>query len=148
MEENRQNPQIEEHNATLDDDFISGMTEDELQESILEDSGMNSFQKYCARMNDARWALMQRAAGVLLGVGAGLALFWDSLTGTERQQQGFFSLPLIIALALAMFVPNIIEKQSLRKVPKLRLALVIALAAVIVIYFLVLGFRTGFHFTT
>ena len=146
MEENRQNPQIEEHNATLDDDFIPNMTDDELQESILEDSGMNSFQKYCARMNDARWTLAQRIAGALLGAGAGLALFWDTLTGTEREQQGFFSLPLIIALALAMFVPNIIEKQSLRSAPKLRGTMVIALAIVIVAYVLIMGMRSGFSF--
>ena len=147
MEENRQNPEIEERNATLDEDFIPNLTHDELQESILKDSGMNSFQIFCARMNDARWTLAQRIAGALLGIGAGVALFWDSLTGIEREQQGFFSLPLILALALAMFVPNIIEKQSQRKVPKLRLALVVALAAFIAIYFLVIGFRTGFKFT-
>ena len=149
MEENRQNPEIEERNATLDDDPILSMTEDELQESILEDSGMNAFQKYCARINDARWLLMQRIAGALLGVVAGVALFWDTLVrnDTSQQQQGLFSIPLIVAIVITLIVPNIIEKQSLRRIPKLRTALVIALAAVIVIYFVLIGTKTGFTFT-
>ena len=148
MEDNRQNPEIEEYNATLDDDPISSMTADELQESILEDSGMNAFQKYCARMDDKRWTLTQRIVGAVMGVVAGLALFWDTLVRTEAttQRQGIFSLPLVIAIIIAMILPNIIEKQSLRRVPALRIAMVIALAAVIVIYFVIIGFQTGFHF--
>ena len=147
MEDNRQNPEIEEYNATLDDDPISSMTADELQESILEDSGMNAFQKYCARMDDRRWTLTQRIVGALMGVAAGIALFWDTLVRTETtRQQGIFSLPLVIAIIIAMILPNIIEKQSLRRVPALRIAMVIALAAVIVIYFVIIGFQTGFHF--
>ena len=147
MEDNRQNPEIEEYNATLDDDPISSMTADELQESILEDSGMNAFQKYCARMDDRRWTLTQRIVGALMGIAAGIALFWDTLVRTETtRQQGIFSLPLVIAIIIAMILPNIIEKQSLRRVPALRIAMVIALAAVIVIYFVIIGFQTGFHF--
>ncbi len=149
MEENKQTQEIEERDATLDEDVAPFMTEDELQESILEDSGMNAFQKYCARMSDARWALMQRVAGALLGVAAGLALFWDTLvrpSPESQQQQGLFSLPLIIAIVIALIVPNIIEKQSLRRIPKLRTAMVIALALVVVIDFLVLGAQSGFKF--
>ena len=148
MEDNRQNPEIEEYNATLDDDPISTMTADELQESILEDSGMNAFQKYCARMDDRRWALMQRIVGALLGIAAGVALFWDTMVRTEstQRQQGIFSAPLVIAIIIAMIVPNIIEKQSLRRIPKLRIAMVISLAAVIVIYFIIIGIQTGFQF--
>ena len=149
MEENKQTQEIEERNATLDEDVAPSMTEDELQESILEDSGMNAFQKYCARMSDARWTLMQRVTGALLGVAAGLALFWDTLvrpSPESQQQQGLFSLPLIIAIVIALIVPNIIEKQSLRRIPKLRTAMVIALALVVVIDFLVLGAQSGFKF--
>ena len=148
MEDNRQNPEIEERNATLDDDPIVSMTEDELQESILEDSGMNAFQKYCARMSEARWTLMQRIVGALLGIAAGISLFWDTLVrnDTSQQQQGLFSMPLVIAIVIALIVPNIIEKQSLRSAPKLRIAMVIALAVVIVIYFVVAGVQSGFNF--
>ena len=149
MAENRQNPEIEERNATLDDNPIASMTEDELQESILEDSGMNAFQKFCARMSEARWTLLQRIAGALLGVAAGVALFWDMIfpSANAQEQQSMFSLPLIIALVIAMVVPNIIEKQSLRRAPKLRIAMVIALAIFLVVYFVMTGLRSGFSFT-
>ena len=149
MQDNRQNPEIEEYNATLDEDPISSMTADELQESILEDSGMNAFQKYCARMDDKRWTLMQRVVGALMGIAAGVSLFWDTLVRTQaaQQRQGIFSAPLVIAIVIAMILPNIIEKQSLRRVPKLRVAMVIALAAVIILYFVVIGIQTGFQFT-
>ena len=147
MEDNRQNPEIEERNVTLDDDPISTMTEDELQESILEDSGMNAFQKYCARMSEARWTLTQRIAGALLGIAAGVSLFWDTLVRSDSEQQGIFSIPLIISIFLALILPNIIEKQGLRPIPTLRTAMVISLGLVIVIYFIIVGFQTGFQFT-
>ena len=151
MEDNRNNPEIEERDATLDEDVISSMTEDELQESILEDSGMNGFQKFCARMPEPKWVLTQRIVGALLGIAAGMALFWDTMmksVGVQQQeQQGFFSMPLVLAVLIAMVVPNILEKQSLRRIPKLRTALVIGLGAMIVIYFIVIGASTGFKFT-
>ena len=150
MEENRQNPEIEERNATLDDDPIASMTEDELQERILEDSGMNAFQKFCARMSEARWILLQRIVGAFLGMAAGVALFWDMLFASENaeKQQGMFSMPLIIAIVIAMIVPNIIEKQGLRRVPKLRIAMVISLAIFLVVFFVISGLRSGFSITT
>ena len=149
MEDNRQNPEIEERNATLDDDPITSMTADELQESILEDSGMNAFQKFCARLNDARWELLQRIVGALLGVAAGVSLFWDTLVRNDgaKQSQGLFSVPLIVAIVIALVIPNAVEKQSLRRAPKLRTTMVIALAIVIVIYVLIVGVRSGFSFT-
>ena len=148
MEENRKNPEIEERNATLDDDPIASMTEDELQESILEDSGMNAFQKFCARMDEARWTLMQRIVGALMGVAAGIALFWDSIFPPENPQpQGLFTMPLVIAIVIALILPNVIEKQGLRRAPKLRIAMIVSLAAFLAVYFVVMGVRSGFSFT-
>lgn len=155
MEENnrgelRKDAPVEERNATLDENPAPAMTADELQESILEDSGLNAFQKFCARMDDVKWARMQRIVGALLGVIAGVALFWDTLVppaAGAAQQQGLFSIPLIIAIVVALIVPNIIERQSLRRVPKLRVAMVIALALVLVAYFVAVGVQTGFRFT-
>lgn len=142
MEERQQTPEYEEHNATLDPDPApEAMSDSELQERILEDSGMNSFQKFCARMDDAKWALAQRVTGAILGAIAGVALFWEGLTG--REESGF-SISLIVAVVIAMLVPNIIEKQSARRIPKLRIALVIGLAAVIVAYFIYMALTTGF----
>ena len=145
MEEKQQTPEFEERDATLDPDPIpAAMSDDELQDSLLEDSDMNGFQKFIARMDEQRWVLTQRIAGVVLGVLAGLSLFWDSFSGKE---EGGFSYSLIIAVVIAMLVPNIIEKQGLRRIPKLRVALVITLSAMIVAYLIFMGLRLGFKFT-
>lgn len=144
MEERQQTPEIEERDATLDPDPIpTEMSDDELQDSLLEDSDMNGFQKFIARMDERRWVLTQRIAGVILGLLAGVALFWDSFGGKEEG----FSYSLIIAVVIAMLVPNIIEKQGLRRIPKLRMALVITLSVMIVAYLILMGVRLGFKFT-
>lgn len=144
MEDNQKTPEYEEYNASLDPDPIpSNMSADELQDTILEDSGMNGFQKYIARLSEKTWTLVQRIAGAILGVAAGLALFWNGGSDTE---QGF-SWSLIIAIVIAMLIPNILEKQGGRRIPKLRVALVIALGVMIVGYFIAVGARTGFKLT-
>lgn len=144
MEDNQKTPEYEEYNASLDPDPIpSNMSADELQETILEDSGMNGFQKYIARLSEKSWTLVQRIAGAILGIASGIALFWNGGSDTE---QGF-SWSLIIAIVIAMLIPNILEKQGGRRIPKLRVALVIALGVMIVGYFIVVGARTGFKLT-
>ena len=143
MEDKQKTPEYEEYNASLDPDPDPIMDADELQESILEDSGMNKFQKFIARMDEKTWTLAQRIVGAILGVGAGLALFWNGGSDTE---QGF-SYSLVIAIVIAMLIPNILEKQGGRRIPKLRVALVIALGIMIVGYFIVVGARTGFKLT-
>ncbi len=143
MEDNQKTPEYEEYNASLDPDPIESMSADEVQDSILEDSGMNGFQKYVARLNEKTWVLMQRIVGAILGVASGIALFWNGGSDTE---QGF-SWSLIMAIVIAMLIPNILEKQSGRRLNKLRIALVIALAVMIVGYFIVVGTRTGFKLT-
>jgi len=143
MEDNQKTPEYEEYNASLDPDPIESMSADELQDSILEDSGMNSFQKYIARLNDKTWTLIQRIVGAILGVASGLALFWN---GGSDSEQGF-SWSLVLAIVIAMLIPNILEKQSGRRINKLRVALVIALGVMIVGYFIVVGARTGFKMT-
>ena len=144
MEDNQKTPEYEEYNASLDPDPIPvNMTADELQESILEDSGMNGFQKFIARMDEKTWTIAQRVVGAILGVATGVALFWNGGSDTE---QGF-SWSLILAIVIAMLIPNILEKQGGRRIPKLRVALVIALGVMIVGYFIVVGARTGFKLT-
>lgn len=144
MEDKQHTPEIEERDATLDPDPVPSMNDDELQDSILEDSNMNSFQRFIAKMDEARWTLVQRVAGALLGILAGVALFWDGMSGGK---EGGFSYSLIIAVVIAMVVPNIIEKQGMRRIPKLRIAMVIALAVMIVAYLVLMGTRTGFRLT-
>lgn len=144
MEDKQKTPEYQEYDATLENDPISSMSEDELQESILEDSGMNAFQKAIARMSEKTWTIVQRIVGAVLGVATGVALFWN---GGSNSESGF-SYSLIIAIVIAMLIPNIIEKQGLRRIPKLRIALVIALAVMIAIYFVYWGGVHGFRLTS
>lgn len=143
MEDKQKTPAYDEYNATLDADPVEEMSADQVQESILEDSDMNGFQKAIARMSEKTWTIVQRVVGALLGIASGVALFWNGGSDTE----GGFSYSLIVAVVIAMLIPNLIEKKGLRRIPKLRIALVIALAAMIVIYFIYWGSVKGFRFT-
>ena len=143
MEDKQKTSAYDEYNATLDADPVEEMSADQVQESILEDSDMNSFQKAIARMSEKTWTIVQRVVGALLGIASGVALFWN---GGSDTQSGF-SYSLIVAVVIAMLIPNLIEKKGLRRIPKLRIALVISLAAMIVIYFIYWGSVKGFRFT-
>ena len=143
MEDKQKTPAYDEYNATLDADPVEEMSADQVQESILEDSDMNGFQKAIARMSEKTWTIVQRVVGALLGIASGVALFWN---GGSDTQSGF-SYSLIVAVVIAMLIPNLIEKKGLRRIPKLRIALVISLAAMIVIYFIYWGSVKGFRFT-
>lgn len=149
MEDKQLNPEMnpqdtEKHVMTdeelaasiYENDVVRGMSDDELQETILEDSNLNGFQKWIARMDDAQWNRAQYIAGGVLGLLAALALFWDTITGKvvpEGQEAGM-SYSLIIAVLIAMVGPNIIEKQGKRKCPKLRIALAAGLGVALVAY--------------
>lgn len=145
--ENKPNTDYEERNATLDEDEVIVTDDDTLRDELLEESGMNSFQKYIARMDDKKWELAQWITGVILGIIAAVALFWDTISTTEAQKAsgGIFSIPLVIAILVAMVVPNIIEKQGMRRANKLRIAVVAALLAGIIGYMAYIGLTRGFH---
>ena len=145
MEDRDNKPVYEERDASFDPDPETTLSEEELQDSILADSDMNAFQKFIAKMDDRTWNLAQRICGAVLGVLASLALFWDGIFKTNKEQGGF-SFSLIAAVVIAMLVPNIIEKQGLRKIPKVRTTMAIALMVCIVVYFLYMGLTTGFNF--
>ena len=61
MEDKENRSTYEEHDASFDPDPETTLSEDELQDSILADSGMNAFQLYVAKMNDKSWNLAQAA---------------------------------------------------------------------------------------
>ena len=144
MEDKENRSVYEEHDASFDLDPETTLSEDELQDSILADSGMNAFQLYVAKMNDKSWNLAQRIFGVVLGILASVALFWDSIGGADKEKGGF-SFSLIIAVVIAMLIPNIVEKQGLRKIPKTRTTMAITLLICIVAYLIYLGVTTGFR---
>ena len=147
MEDRDNKPVYEERDASFEPDPVPETTisEEELQESILEDSDMSAFQKTLARMNDKTWNLCQRILGAVLGILACVALFWDSISGADPEKKGF-SYSLIVAVVIAILVPNIIEKRGLRKIPKARTTMAITLMVCIVVYFLYMGLTTGFNF--
>ena len=135
MEENKNPVEYEERNATLDEEeTIDQLSESELQEKILEDSDMSAFQKFVARMDDAKWKLTQRIFGVIMGLGASVALFWPG-QNVEGSKTGTYS--LIIAVVIALLIPNIVEKRS---------GMVITLGIAIVAFFIFTGFRHNWHF--
>lgn len=145
MEDKQRTTEYEEYNATLDADPTPAetMSADEVQESILEDSGMNSVQKAIARLSEKSWNTIQYVLGAILGLATGAALFWN---GGGDNEQGF-SYSLIVAVIIAMLIPNLLERKGLRRIPKLRIALVIVLAIMIVAYFIYWGCVKGFSFT-
>ena len=145
MEDRDNKPVYEERDASFEPDPETTLSEEELQDSILADSDMTAFQRYIAKMDDRTWNLAQRICGAVLGVLASLALFWDGIFNTGKEQSGF-SFSLVAAVVIAMLIPNIVEKQGLRKIPKTRTTMAITLLICIVAYFLYLGITTGFNF--
>ena len=142
------NPEYVERDATLDEDTPEIYEDDAAtQNRILEDSDLNGFQKFIARIDDKKWELYQWIVGIIMGLLAALALFWPALTNTEESSSSFLSVPTLLALFIALIVPNILEKQGLRKLTKLRMALAIAMGVCVVAYFLIMGFSKGFNFS-
>jgi len=139
---------VEEHNASFDEDpILEDISEDELQDAILEDSGMNGFQRFVAKMDDKKWTLAQRVLGIVLGIAASLALFGESLFKKNAEEaMGTYS--LVLAVVIAMLIPNIIEKQAGRKIYIARTTMAITLAVTLVIYFVYAGINGGFSFFT
>ena len=79
--------------------------------------------------------------GVVLALGTCIALFWPS----DAETEGIFSYPLIFAFVFAMIIPNIIERQGLRKINLARKTMVIALAIGVLVFFLYTGYTHGFQ---
>lgn len=147
MQDNENKPVYEERDASFEADAPmpqDTLSEEELQDSILEDSDMTAFQKTIAKMSDKTWDLCQRICGVVLALLASIALFWENITGSTNE--GGFSYSLIVAVVIALLIPNIIERRGLRKIPKVRTTMAIVLLICIVVYFLIIGVRTGFNF--
>lgn len=153
MEDKRENTPIEEtqessaarveYDASFEPDPVDSMTDDELQDTILADSNMTGFQRFIAKLDDKKWKLYQTILGIVLAIASCTALFWRNSNDTENA----FSWSLVIAVIIALVIPNIIEKKGQRRIPRARNTMAIAMGVIIVVYFLVLGIRTGFNFT-
>lgn len=148
MEDKENKLVVEEHNASFDEDpILEDLSDDELQDTILADSDMSRFQRFIAKMDDKRWNLTQRIMGILLGLGSGLALFGENLFKKNAEEaMGTYS--LLLAVVIAMLIPNIIEKKGGRKINLARVTMAITLLVTLVIYFVYAGVQSGFRFTT
>ena len=149
MEDNKKPVEYEERDATLEEDIEDTLSESELQDKILEDSDMSAFQKFIARMDDATWKLVQRVFGVFMGLGAAVALFWETLPFAQQNQveggKGN-SWALVIAVIIALLIPNIVEKRGGRKITQARFAMVITLGIAIVGFFIMTGVNHNWNF--
>jgi len=89
---------------------------------------LDDLQKKVQAYSEKQWTLIQRVAGVLLGLLSGFLLTYfgafesTSLYGT------------IGALLIALLLPNMVEKRIKRSVQKGRIMLMIALGVSLVIY--------------
>lgn len=130
-----------EYNASFDPDPLPDMSEEELQDTILADSNMTAFQRFIAKLDDQKWNLYQRILGVVLGIGACVALFWNTGKGEDESA---FTWTLVIAIVIAMLIPNIIEKKAQRRIVKARTTEAITMGVCIVIYFIYVAVVKGF----
>ena len=96
-----------EYDASFEpDEPIIEMTDDELQDTILSDSNMTGFQRYIAKLDDKKWKLYQTILGIVLAIASCTALFWRNSNDTENA----FSWSLVIAVIIALVIPNSLEK--------------------------------------
>lgn len=133
---------MSEDNLKPDTDKDTGVSvprppEDEPLEGEVVDKYNNDFARKTNELSDEIWKRIQIIAGVVLGLGSGACLFL-----VKSAENSFIPMGFLLALFLAMAVPNIAEKQLQRKITIGRTALLITLAAVIIV-FGIYGFATG-----
>ncbi len=86
------------------------------------------FQKKVAAIDEKRWKTYQIIGGIVLGVLSGLAL---TVFGRIETIARF---NLIIAVVLALLVPNLFERYAARKIPTVRIWLIITLGVLLALY--------------
>ena len=101
------------------------------------ETSLTDFQKRIAAIPESRWKLYQTLGGLLIGTIAVISLFLG--------HDGFSPL-FIVAICVCLLVPNYLEKQGGRLVPRARAAMCIAIAIGLVVMLLVFGIQTDFTF--
>ena len=86
------------------------------------------FEKRIAALSPSAWKKLQIAGGALLGVLSGLCM---TVLSDYKTFSGY---GLIVAVVLALLVPNLIEKKVQRSISAGRIALIAALAVTMGIY--------------
>lgn len=95
------------------------------------------FEKRIHAIPEARWNLYQILGGSLIGIFAVVALF---MGGTG------ISAPFLVAIVLALMLPNWLEDRGRRKLNKGRFAMIIVMGVGIVAMVLYTGFTQGWDF--
>ena len=106
-------------------------------DSAQEATALTDFQKRIAAIPEPRWKLYQTLGGLLTGAIAVITLCLG--------HDGFSPL-FVVAICLCLFLPNYLEKQGGRLVPRARAAMCIAIAIGLVVMLLVFGIQTDFTF--
>lgn len=93
---------------------------DPAPEEEEDDPGPTDFQIKVAAISEEKWKIYQVLAGVFLGLlcGGCLTIGGQLLSGSTSA---------ILAFGIALIIPGILEKQSARKIPRLRITMCIAL---------------------
>lgn len=95
------------------------------------------FEKRIHAIPDARWDLYQILGGAAIGVFTVFSLF---IGGAG------VSAPFLVALALALLLPNWLEDRGRRKLLKARYAMIIVIGLGVVGMLLYVGFTQGWDF--
>ena len=121
METNKPNESLEPTQPAVDPNAAPQPPED-----------LDELQTRVNNYPEKTWTLIQRIAGVALGLLCGLLLTYFS----NFESIGMFS--TIGAVLIALLLPNVIEKRVRRKIQKGRAAMLIGLAAWLLGYTLIM----------
>ena len=101
------------------------MPENENHES---EQKLSPFAEKIAKIDEARWTTYQNLGGVVLGLSTGAILFLMKSDGS------FLPMNFILALALAKFVPDYVEKQGGRTLRRARIVMIVVMLAAMLAY--------------
>lgn len=101
-----------------------------IEEEPVDDTPVEptEFEKKIAAIPEEKWKKYQIIGGILLGILSGLSIAVLGKTET------FGNISLIVAAVLALVIPNLFEKKSGRKMPTMRIALILSLAICLGLY--------------
>lgn len=104
------------------EDAIEVEQADITHDDLPDDPEPTDFQKKVAKIPDKKWNQLQWFTGLLLGFLSGFCLTSLEVILGEGRDYG-----LIVAAVICFLAPRLIESQSARKIPKLRIAMIVAL---------------------
>lgn len=136
--ENSEN-QSEAETPTIPDVVFDAGEDTPVEEPVPEETP-TPFQKKIAAIPEKKWRLYQIIGGILLGTLTVFTLFYRSSPDSGTISYGF-----LIAICLALFGPNYLEKQGKREIYLGRKWLCITMGAGMVIAVLILGFSTNWE---